>query len=163
MKKFIILTFFIIGFTPLLQAQKGDDLSLLKRTYPIDSCVYFMDPFNMRINQLETLAGGNLRIRTSFRSSSGSNPTFMIRGVGRFIINPELLPEDLDLEVDGRLVSFLNLPSEVEDPEAPWQGENLPFPVLLDGFLMRIDQTPLDPGLPIAIQVFQLEVIPLSD
>ncbi len=163
MKKFIILTFFIIGFAPLLKAQKGSDLSLLKTTYPVDSCLYFMDPFNMRINQLETLAGGKLRVRTSFRSSSGSNPTFMIRGVGRFIINPELLPEDLDLEVNGRLMSFLNLPSEVEDPDAPWQGENLPFPVLLDGFLMKIDQTALDPGLPIAIQVFQLEVIPLSD
>jgi hypothetical protein len=163
MKKIIILILFIIGFAPMLEAQIEENLSLLKTTYPVDSCFYFMDPFNMRINQLETLAGGKIRVKTTFRSSPGSNPTFMIRGVGRFFINPELLPEDLDIENNDRLVSFLTLPSEIEDPGAPWQGENLPFPVLLDGFLMSVDQTPLDPGIPIAIQVFQLEVISLLD
>lgn len=163
MKKIIIVTFFIVGFLPLLKAQQTDDILLPKTTYPIDSCIYFMDPFNLRINQLIELSGGNLRVGTSFRSSPGNNPTFMIRGIGRFIINPELLPEGVDLEANDQLLAFLTLPSEIEDPDSPWEGDNLPFPVLLDGFLMKVNDTPLDPGLPIAIQVFQFEVISLSD
>lgn len=163
MKQFITLLLFGITIVSSLKAQKDDIPLFLKTTYPIDSCIYFMDPFNLRVNQKQTLSGGMLNVRVSFQSSAGSNPDFTFQGTGRFIINPDLLPTGVSIEIGNRLIALFSLPDDIHDPDSPWSGSNLPFPVVLSGFLQKIGATTLDPPFSLALQTIQFEVISLVD
>jgi hypothetical protein len=119
-----------------------------------------MDPFMMRINQLQTLGGGNMGVGVSFRSSLENNIEFQIEGRGRIII-PDT--PGLDLAVNDQMMAFLSLPDDIHDPNGPWAGDDIPLSVILDGFLMSAAGEALESPLAVALQSNQFEVIFLMD
>ncbi|MCB0640211.1 MAG: hypothetical protein KDC44_01165, partial [Phaeodactylibacter sp.] len=119
-----------------------------RRTYPIDTCLYFMEPFNFRILQAFDLPNGNQGNNTLFRSIG--NPDLLITGKGVWAVDPDALPVPLENNSTGQLLMTV--------PEPPpgsggWPGGQPPYPIVLYGFLGKIGSTIIDPPIPMTMRV----------
>ena len=142
-------------------AQSGNEdntsTTTLRRTWPVDSCLYFADPFQFRIQSVELLPGGNSQSNiTRFRSVN--NPDQMTMGKGRFVaLLDSLIAAGVTLEAGSQGNMLLTLDESTDNAEN-WPGGQPPFPLVLYGFLQKVDNTVIDPPMPITMQVQRLQV-----
>lgn len=120
----------------------------MRTTYPIDSCLYFMEPFDFRVLQTFGLPNGSQGNYTLFRSSG--NPDLFITGKGVWAIDLSMLPVPLENNSTGQLLMSV--------PEPPpggggWPGGQPPYPIVLYGFLGKIGTTVIDPPISITMRV----------
>ncbi|MBR9920336.1 MAG: hypothetical protein GYB31_05795 [Bacteroidetes bacterium] len=148
MKRFIILSFLSIYLLGGLQAQE------LRTTYPIDSCLYFMDPHIFKVKQVNTLPNGNQGNTVVFQSAG--SPDLLIMGKGRFVFEPNDLPAGITLDVNDTGHFLINFPEPATSGIDDWPGGQPPFPFFLFGFLEKIGNTTIDPPIPITLQVRQI-------
>ncbi len=164
MRYFILIIAFLSLSQEPVQAQKGPDSSA-KKTYPIDSCLYFMDPLNLRVNRIQDLGGPSTAFRTSFRSTSEAGLEYFITGQSLWIGNDTIFVQlpDLVIDVGTTIQGLFSLPDEVHDPDGPWsEGGTVPYPVVLNGFIQQIDNEIMDPPIPVAMQAIRFQIIPLE-
>lgn len=164
MKHIFLLLLICAALNPEVFAQKQDEFSgsdLLKTTYPVDSCLYFMDPLDLRVVRQRSLGEDLREYQVQFRSSSDSSLDYLVRGTGS-ILRDSLIVR-LPLRNGDQMRALVSLPDSVEDPDGSWSGGELPFPAFLNGFIMSIESQALDPPAPIVLHVLRHEVIPLDD
>ncbi|MCB0635680.1 MAG: hypothetical protein KDC54_03635 [Lewinella sp.] len=153
---FILFGFFLAVTT--LAAQKGDPLPdpFMKRTFPIDSCLYFQLPTDIIIAGTRSFGGGGLGVVTNLSFSTSDGNDFL--GRGKFIINPETFPvpgQTWEAGQTGQLL--LVVPDNALAAALGEPGTDLIFPILLNAFLRRIDDTEFGPPIPIHLQLQELE------
>ena len=123
-------------------------------TYPIDSCLYLMDPYNFLVRgDAFAVPGGGQQARILFRSTN--NPDQLVRGQGRLIINPEDFPGGESWLRDSLFVKAVMTPPE-QPGSGNWPGGQPPFPMLLSGFVQEGGGIPLDPWRPVTIRVIRV-------
>jgi len=156
-----LLLFYTAAFSTAT-AQSGNEdntatTTFLRRTYPVDSCLYFADPFQFRIQSVELLPGGNSQSNiTRFRSVN--NPDQMTMGKGRFVaLLDSLTAAGVTLVAGSQGNMLLTLDESTDDAEN-WPGGQPPFPLVLYGFLQKVGNTVIDPPMPITMQVQRLQV-----
>ena len=124
-------------------------------TYPIDSCIYFMEPYNFLVRGDAFAApGGGQQAKILFRSTN--NPAQLVRGQGRLIINPEDFPGGDSWLRDSLFIKAVMTPPEFPDNGSNWPGGQPPFPLLLNGFVQEGNGEPLDPWRPVTIRVIRV-------
>lgn len=148
--RFIKYTLLIVLLSAFSNLSAQDPDLLQKRTYPIDSCLYFMEPFQFRVFGLQDATGGGQVAGILFRSTS--NPNVLISGQGRLFFNPEDFPGTAML-LENSGANML-----MEAPEPPpgndnWPGGQPPFPMILYGFVQDVDGTPLEPWRSVTIRI----------
>lgn len=145
---YIILLLAVL-FSTSLHAQ------IERTTYKIDSCIYFMEPFNFLVRGGPfAAAGGAQQANILFRSVN--NPTTLIRGQGRIIIDPSEFPGGTDWLRDSLFIKSVMTPPEMPENGGNWPGGQPPFPMLLSGFAQEGGGEPLDPWRPITIRVIRV-------
>lgn len=127
-----------------------ESMPLEKTTYPIDSCPpwWFMSPFQMVVQ----VSGSPTRAR--FQLTGNSN--LMIEGSGTIGIRScDSLYPGWDIHSHLMMETLMTLPDPSSDPDN-WPGGQPPFPVLLNGFITRIEGQVIDPPEPFMLQVRDL-------
>ncbi|RME95314.1 MAG: hypothetical protein D6772_13370 [Bacteroidetes bacterium] len=150
----------------MLSAQKQPEFpgsAWLKTTYPVDSCIYLMDPMDMRVTQQRTLGNDIQEYQVLFRSSSDNTLDYLVRGFGSWRDSLLYFNGIGPVRNGDQLRILVSLPETVSDPDGGWDDGALPFPSFLTGFIMRIRDQRVDPPVPIGLQVIRHEIIPLSD
>jgi hypothetical protein len=140
--------YFAIGIILISAFQlQGQDL---RTTYPVDSCLYFMSPFDYRVQNSQSLGNDYNRYISLFRSTD--NPDVIITGKAGWVTDTFLyVLQPMD---QGKIL--LTVPELPEGFEDNWPGGPPPFPILLHGFLQTVNGQQIDPPLPITMRVFQI-------
>jgi hypothetical protein len=147
MKYIFLFTFAVLASVSTLQAQD------IRRTYPIDSCLWFMEPFQFRV--LQTIPVGNNGQGNRVLFSNTGSPDLLIQGKGRFLIDLDSIPMGLVLENGTKGNMLLTVPEEIPGSEN-WPGGQPPFPLSLPGYLEKIEGNALEPPVGITILVDQI-------
>ncbi len=161
MKPILLFTLLFCTTISTAAAQSGDDgqaaFPNMRRTWPVDSCLYFADPFQFRIQSVNILSGSNSQENiTLFRSVN--NPDQMTMGKGRFLtLLDSLAAAGITLEAGSQGNMLLTLDESTDNAEN-WPGGQPPFPLVLYGFLQKVGNTVIDPPMPITMQVQRLQV-----
>lgn len=126
--------------------------SIQAQTWPVDSCWYFMEPFNFLVRGESSPApGGGQQANILFRSTN--NPDQLIRGRGRLIIDPNDFPGGEGWLRDSLFIKALMTPPTPPTSGTNWPGGQPPFPMILNGFVQEGGGEPLDPWRPVTIRV----------
>jgi hypothetical protein len=161
MKHIFLLLLICAALNPEVFAQKQDEFSdLLKTTYPVDSCLYFMDPMDMRVVRQRSLGEDLREYQVQFRSSADASLDYLVRGTGSIFRDSLFFGP---IRNGDQLRVLASLPDSVDDPDGSWSGGELPFPSFLNGFIMSIEGQTLNPPVAIGLHVIRHEVIPLDD
>ena len=140
-----LLVWMILGGATLF----GQDIDP-RTTYPIDSCIYFMQPGVYKVRSVGTLPNGNLGVSVNFQSVGNADLIFM--GRGNFLIDPNDLPVGLTLSVDDTGNMLVGVPDSPPGG-GDWPDGPLPVPIVINGFLNKVGATLFDPPLAITMQV----------
>ena len=166
MTRIFLLLIICIGLGTKLSAQKQDEspgLPWLKTTYPIDSCIYLMDPLDLRVTGQRMLGEDIREYQVLFRSSSDNTLDYLVRGTGSWLRDSLFFDGIGPIRNGDELRIVASLPETVENPDGGWSGGDLPFPSFLNGFIMRIGDQVVEPPVSIGLHVIRHEVIPLDD
>jgi hypothetical protein len=156
---FLILCFSALTCTTgwAQKGTTGQNYPILRTTYPVDSCLYFADPFDFRVQSFNIIGGGEIQL-TNFRFRSVNNPDQMMMGKGRSVIyRDSLFLRGVTLETGSKGRLLLTV-TDLPDDAGNWPGGQPPFPLLLYGFLTKVGNTTVDPPLAITMQVQQLQI-----
>jgi hypothetical protein len=146
MKNIGLFLLFFLAFISSAEAQH-------RTTYPVDSCLYFMDPFQFKILGTTSLPNGGQGNVTIFRSSG--TPDLYVMGQGGFITFQDQLPPGVTIKPDDTGQLLLTVPEQAENADS-WPGGQPPFPLFLYGFLKKIGTTVFDPPLPVTVRATQI-------
>lgn len=158
--RFIKYTLLIILFSAVSDLYAQDQDLLLKRTYPVDSCLYFMEPFQFRVFDIQDAAGGGLVAGILFRSTS--NPNVMISGQGRLFFNPEDFP-GMAMLLENTVGNMLMESLEPPPGDDNWPGGQPPFPMILYSFVQRVNDTSLQPWPSVTVRINRVFFEDLND
>lgn len=159
MRRYLLLLLLSLPIYSVVQAQHSPP-NLNRTTYPVDSCLYFMSPFQFRVLNTITLDNGGQGNVTLFRSTG--NPDLLINGKGRFVTFEEDLPPGVVIAPQTQLNVLLTVPEFGPDAE-DWPGGMPPFPLTLYGFIQKIGAIVLDPPLPVSLRIQQIFIEDTTD
>lgn len=156
-----ILLFIIFAVLSIsAYAQQGDPSKPIpKRTYPIDSCLWFQIPFDYEIGNTRTFGGGSTSVSVFFSSTS---PTGSItRGQGRFLISSDQFPLanwEWSPRQTGKIQIILP-DSALGGGSQDLTGESnfTSFPILTTGFILSVGGNELPSPFQVSFQLRSLE------
>jgi hypothetical protein len=153
-----IVAFFLLVAIAEMVAQTDQNGLQQRRTYPIDSCIYIMVPTQFSVRDVFEFRPPATGLQMTFQSNATSSAILDdIFGRGQTVVNGEdfLIWQNWQPLQRGEMI--LALPENAllagsEDPNVPH------YPIIINGFLTKIEEVQVSPPYPVMFQLVDLEV-----